>query len=71
MMYYTHEIGRLALTPLGRLAGSQSNILRHHLNPWSRLPGTRSIASALKVFDDLTRRYPKPSFNLDTTVCDG
>ena len=71
MMYYTHELGRLALTPARMLASGQSKILRHRLNPLSRVPGTRSIASALKVFEDLTKRYPKPAFNLDTTVCDG
>ena len=71
MMYYTHELSRLALKPARLLASGQSQLLRHPLNPCSRIPGTRSIASALNVFEDLTRRYPKPAFNLETTVCDG
>mgnify|MGYP001627852332 FL=1 len=71
MMYYTHELSRLSLTPARLLAGAQSRWLRHRLNPLSLMPGTRSIASALNVFEDLTKRYPKPAFNLDSTECDG
>lgn len=71
MMYFTHELSRLALAPARLLASSQSQWLRHPLSPWSMIPGTRSVASALDVFDDLTKRYQKPAFNLPTTVCDG
>ncbi|MEX0604468.1 MAG: polyhydroxyalkanoate depolymerase [Marinobacter sp.] len=71
MMYYAHEMSRTALTPMRLIAKAQSSLLRHPLNPVSRIPGSRSMASAFGVFSDLTRRYPKPAFNLDTTVCDG
>ena len=71
MLYYTHEMSRLALTPARLAANAKSRILRHRLNPLSSFPGTRSIASGLSVFNDLTRRYPKPAFKLDTTVCGG
>lgn len=71
MMYYAHEMTRAALTPMRMLAGAQSAVLRHPLSPMSHVPGSRSLASAYGVFSDLTRRYPKPGFNLDTTVCDG
>lgn len=30
-----------------------------------------SLASASSVFEDMTRRYRKPAFNLGATVCDG
>lgn len=71
MMYYIHEISRAALMPLRLIAKAQSSLLGHPLNPASHLPGSRSMASAFGVFSDLTRRYPKPAFNLDTTICDG
>ena len=71
MMYFAHEMSRAALMPVRMLTGAQSKLLRHPLNPLSRLPGARSIASAYSVFGDLTRRYRKPAFNLNTTVCDG
>ncbi|OEY65807.1 polyhydroxyalkanoate depolymerase [Marinobacter sp. X15-166B] len=71
MMYHVHELTRTALMPLTLLAGAQSALLQHPLNPLSHLPGSRSAASAWGVVTDLTRRYPKPRFDLETTVCDG
>ena len=71
MMYFAHEMSRAALMPLRMMTDTQSKLLRHPLSPLSHLPGARSIASAYGVFGDLTRRYPKPAFNLHSTVCDG
>ncbi|WP_339782670.1 hypothetical protein [uncultured Marinobacter sp.] len=41
------------------------------MSPLSRIPGSRSVASAYDVFGDLTQHYSKPAFNLPTTFCDG
>ncbi len=71
MMYFAHEIGRAALEPVRLLTKAQSTLLQHPWSPVSRLPGARSVASAYGVFGDLTRRYPKPAFNLRTTICEG
>ncbi|QSP94792.1 polyhydroxyalkanoate depolymerase [Marinobacter salinisoli] len=71
MMYFAHEMSRAALMPIRMLTGAQSRLLRHPQSPLSSLPGARSLASAYGVFGDLTRRYPKPAFNLHTTICDG
>ncbi|WP_166263503.1 polyhydroxyalkanoate depolymerase [Marinobacter caseinilyticus] len=71
MMYFAHEMSRAALKPVRMLASAQSALLSHPLSPMSRIPGSRSLASAYGVFNDLTRRYPKPAFNLHSTVCDG
>jgi len=71
MMYFAHEIGRAALKPIRILTSAQSTLLQHPRSPLSRIPGARSVASAYSVFGDLTRRYPKPAFNLNTTICDG
>lgn len=71
MMYFAHEMSRAALAPMRLMTAAHSKLLRHSLSPFSRLPGARSVASAYEVFGDLTRRYPKPAFNLHSTVCDG
>ncbi|MGO1500120.1 MAG: polyhydroxyalkanoate depolymerase [Marinobacter sp.] len=71
MMYFAHELSRAALKPVRMLTAAQSTLLRHPLSPLSHVPGARSIASAYGVFGDLTRRYPKPAFDLRTTICDG
>ncbi len=71
MMYFAHEMSRAALMPMRMMSATQSTLLQHRLSPFSRLPGARSVASAYEVFNDLTRRYPKPAFDLPSTICDG
>ena len=71
MMYFAHELGRAAMKPMRMLTSVHSTLLQHRMSPLSRIPGSRSVASAYDVFGDLTRRYSKPAFNLPTTLCDG
>jgi poly(3-hydroxybutyrate) depolymerase len=71
MLYHVHEMNRAAVTPMRMLADVQGMLWRSPVNPLAKTPGGRAIASACDVFEDLTRRYPKPAFDLDTTVCDG
>jgi poly(3-hydroxybutyrate) depolymerase len=66
MLYHLHEMSRAALMPMRLFTDTQAMLLKG-----SHIPGGHRIASAYSVFEDLTRRYPKPAFNLDTTVCDG
>lgn len=71
MLYHAHEMSRAATTPMRMIAKAQGMLLRHPLNPLSKIPGARDLASACAVFEDLSRRYAKPAFNLHSTVCDG
>lgn len=71
MLYSLHEMSHAALLPWSVSARTMSKFLTHPLNPIADIPGTSSIAAAQGVFGDLTRRYPKPGFNLTSTICDG
>lgn len=71
MLYHAHEMARAAAAPMRMLAGVQGMLLRHPFNPLSNTSGARNVASIFDVFEDLSRRYPKPAFNLRSTVCDG
>lgn len=71
MLYCLHEMSRNALMPMRMFTETQAMLLQRSLNPWVHAAGGRRVASACNVFEELTRRYPKPAFNLDTTVCDG
>ena len=71
MLYYLHEMSRAATVPMRLMAGAQIKLLNHSLNPLSHTAGGRGLASAYGVFEDMTRRYHKPKFRLDTTICDG
>lgn len=71
MLYYLHEMGRTATIPMRMLADVQGTLLRQPSNPLSYTALGRGFASMTSVFEDMTRRYQKPAFNLNTTVCDG
>lgn len=71
MLYQVHELSRAATVQMRMFAGAQSLLLRHPLNPFAHTVGGRSIASAYRVFEDLTRRYRKPHFDLAHTQCNG
>lgn len=71
MLYCAYEMNRTAAAQLRSFTAFQSMFLRHAFNPWSRTSGGRGVAAACDVFGDLTRHYRKPSFALDTTLCDG
>lgn len=70
MLYHAHEMSRATTAPLRLMARAQGKLLRHPFNPWGNTESARHMASACAVFGDLSRRYPKPAFGLDTTVCD-
>lgn len=71
MMYHAHELVRVAIAPWTRGSRSVAGWLQRPWNPLSHMPATPSIVAAHEIFEDLTRRYPKPAFNLSSTVCEG
>lgn len=71
MLYQLHEAQRLAMMPARLLAHT---IKVATLGPWNPILATplgRSIASAAEVFEQMTRRYGKPDWDLPETVIDG
>lgn len=70
MLYGLHEMSHAVFYPWTTSARVISKFLTHPSNPLSHIPGASSVAAAQGVFGDLTRRYPKPGFNLTSTVCD-
>lgn len=71
MLYYLHEMSRAATLPMRLFAGAHNTLLQPSLNPLAHTAGARELTSAYGVFEDMTKRYPKPAFNLDSTICDG
>lgn len=71
MMYYTHEVARAMIAPWRWGSKVMVDSLQKPGNLLSRLPGSASLRAGNEIFRDLTRRYPKPGFNLRSTVCDG
>lgn len=71
MFYYLHEMSRAAIMPMRMFAGVQEMLLQQPSNPLFDTSLGRGLASASSVFEDMTRRYRKPGFDLNSTVCDG
>lgn len=71
MMYYTHEASRAVIAPWRWGSRVMLDSLRKPRNPIARLPGSAGFVAANEIFRDLTRRYPKPAFDLNSTMCDG
>ncbi|MBI1179400.1 MAG: polyhydroxyalkanoate depolymerase [Alphaproteobacteria bacterium] len=70
MLYHTHELGRIALQPARMMAEAGQIVFSNPLNPWSHTWTGKAISAACAVFEETTRRFEKPSFNLPFTVID-
>lgn len=71
MLYHAHEMGRAAAMQWRWLTETNRLLFDHPFNPLAHTSAGRSLASVCDVFEDLTRRYRKPAFGLEQTVCDG
>ncbi|MGI2036016.1 polyhydroxyalkanoate depolymerase [Rhizobium panacihumi] len=71
MFYQLYEINHAALAPLRATTEAMRMLYSDPLNPMSHTPLGRTMAAGLEVFERLTRRYAKPSFDLQQTIIDG
>jgi poly(3-hydroxybutyrate) depolymerase len=71
MLYHLYELNRAALSPARAAADAYRLLFRNPLNPAAYTPLGRSAAAALELFERTTRRYPKPSWNIDRTEIKG
>ncbi|WP_132255993.1 polyhydroxyalkanoate depolymerase [Methylobacterium segetis] len=71
LAYFWYEGARLMLSPARVAADVTRHSLRHPGNPAAYSPYARSIAAGCEMFERVTRRYGKPSFDLDETVVGG
>ncbi|MFN3959505.1 MAG: polyhydroxyalkanoate depolymerase [Parvularculaceae bacterium] len=71
MLYSAYELGYAAITPARIAAGLGARFWRSSLNPMADTWVARASAAAFDVFENATRRYPKPQWNLDETTVNG
>jgi poly(3-hydroxybutyrate) depolymerase len=71
MLYSAFEFGYAAMTPSRLAAGFGAKFWRSPVNPLADTWVARASAAALDVFENATRRYPKPAWDLDETLVDG
>ncbi|WP_417514800.1 polyhydroxyalkanoate depolymerase [Minwuia sp.] len=71
MLYQLYEMNHAAFAPFRAAAQVTQAMLRNPMNPAAfTLPG-RATAAAADVFESITRRYGKPSFDIDEVLVDG
>jgi poly(3-hydroxybutyrate) depolymerase len=71
MLYSAFEFGYAAMTPARLAAGFGAKFWRSPVNPLADTWVARASAAALDVFENATRRYPKPAWDLTETLVDG
>lgn len=68
MLYAAYELGHAAITPARVAAGLGARFWRSPFNPLADSWLARTSAAALDVFENMTRRYPKPEWGVSETV---
>ena len=71
MLYAVYELGYAAMTPVRMAAGIGARFWRSPLNPIADSWLARTSAAALDVFENATRRYPKPEWGIAETTING
>ncbi len=71
MLYSAFEFGYAAMAPARLAAGVGAKFWRSPSNPLADTWVARASAAALDVFENATRRYPKPEWGITETTLDG
>lgn len=70
MYYHLYELNHAAMQPWRAAAEATRMFYLNPLNPVSRTRFGRTMGAWAEVFERTTRRYGKPTFDLDETVID-
>ncbi|WP_341704596.1 polyhydroxyalkanoate depolymerase [Ferrovibrio sp.] len=71
MLYQLYELQHAALQPVRAFTEAQAQALKLPYLPMNYTAAARTMAAGLELFNNITRRYPKPEFGLATTKVDG
>ena len=69
--YQLYELNHAALAPWRLAADATRLAFQNPLNPFAVTPLGRTIAAAAELFERTTRRYGKPTFDIDETNVNG
>ncbi|MGN6462757.1 MAG: polyhydroxyalkanoate depolymerase, partial [Pseudolabrys sp.] len=67
-MYWLYELGHAALNPSRVAADATKLFFKNPANPLSHTMYGRTMAAAAEMFERSTRRYKKPSWDIDTVL---
>ena len=66
MLYHLYEMNHAAIAPLRTCIEWNRMLFDQPWNPWAQTYPYKTLAAAWDVFENLTRRYGKPAFGIDT-----
>jgi len=69
--YAAYELTHAAIAPLRSVASGFDQALNNPHNPFGNLPPNPALQAGWRVFDELTRRYAKPKFEIDSVTLNG
>ena len=71
MLYTAYEMSYAFMAPARIAAGLGAQFWRSPFNPAATTLIGRTSAAALDVFENVTRRYPKPEWGIEDAIIDG
>lgn len=71
MNYHAYELAHAMLSPMRAGVEAMRLGLDFPFNPFSNTPVARNMAAACELFENVTRRYGKPHFGIDTVKMGG
>jgi poly(3-hydroxybutyrate) depolymerase len=66
VLYHLYEMNHAAIAPLRTVVEWNRLFFDQPWNPWAQIYPYKGFAAAWDVFENLTRRYGKPAFGIDT-----
>ncbi len=71
MKYHAYELAHALVSPMRLFAKGLRFQIDFPLNPISATPFGKTISAACQVFEDVTRRYGKPDWDINATSVNG
>ena len=71
MLYHFHEFQHAAMAPMRAVARAMHEVYTHPWLPTTYTTFAKTLAAGADMFERVTRKYPKPAFDLPTTVVRG
>ncbi|MEQ8504699.1 MAG: polyhydroxyalkanoate depolymerase [Rhodospirillales bacterium] len=71
MLYYLHEMQRLAMAPSRAVADAMKFAANNPMNAFSHTPLGKAMGSAADIYSRMTHKYGKPEWGIEQTEIDG
>ena len=71
MIYHLYDLQQALLTPARLGAEITRTLFQNPFNPLSYFQGGRTVAAGAELFERITRKFGKPSFDLPFTMIGG